>query len=282
MRLRPEWLEAGRRSRAGGALGGVTSALQAALARALFTFELARRLEGSGVTANAFHPGLVRTRLDRNLPWPLRLPVRLVNAAAARRLPHERVPGFLSPRPRDSAASCSSGRRAVDTQPHAEDLDTARRLWETSEQLTERSLRSRAMSSAPDRVPLVVFTKYSPYLVVDVEDCRDAEGRPVAMQPVTSLCRCGRSAAKPYCDGTHSRIGFIGREGTATLQGPGARLRGQTDHDPRQPGGVRPRRVLREGLSRGVPQRPDPLDRSRRGEPGARSWPPSTSAPPGP
>ena len=37
--------------------------------------ELARRLRGSAVTANAFHPGLVRTRLDRNLPWPLRLPV---------------------------------------------------------------------------------------------------------------------------------------------------------------------------------------------------------------
>jgi CDGSH-type Zn-finger protein len=55
-----------------------------------------------------------------------------------------------------------------------------------------------------------VFTKYTPYLVVDLADCRDAEGRPVAMQPVTALCRCGCSARKPYCDGTHSRIGFVG------------------------------------------------------------------------
>jgi CDGSH-type Zn-finger protein len=70
------------------------------------------------------------------------------------------------------------------------------------------------MSSAADRKPLIVFTKYSPYLAVDVEDCRDAEGRPVAMRPVTSLCRCGGSSSQPYCDGTHSRIGFVGENTT--------------------------------------------------------------------
>jgi NAD(P)-dependent dehydrogenase (short-subunit alcohol dehydrogenase family) len=32
----------------------------------LFTYELARRLEGTGVTANALHPGLVRTGFGRN------------------------------------------------------------------------------------------------------------------------------------------------------------------------------------------------------------------------
>jgi len=42
-------------------------------------------------------------------------------------------------------------------------------------------------------VPLVVFTRHTPYLAVDVADCRDAEGRPGAMQPVTALCRCGGS-----------------------------------------------------------------------------------------
>ena len=38
----------------------------------LFTFELARRLDGTGVTANAIHPGLVRTNLMSGAPAPLR------------------------------------------------------------------------------------------------------------------------------------------------------------------------------------------------------------------
>jgi CDGSH-type Zn-finger protein len=61
--------------------------------------------------------------------------------------------------------------------------------------------------------PSIVFTKDSPYYAVDVTECRDAEGKAVAMRPVTALCRCGRSADKPYCDGTHSRIGFVGQKG---------------------------------------------------------------------
>ena len=50
----------------------------------MFTFELARRLEGTGVTANAIHPGLVRTRLMRQAPAPLRWATWLVSAPPAR------------------------------------------------------------------------------------------------------------------------------------------------------------------------------------------------------
>ena len=42
----------------------------------------------------------------------------------------------------------------------------------------------------------------------------DADGRQynVSGKPVFSLCRCGASVNKPFCDGTHSRIGFQAAE----------------------------------------------------------------------
>jgi|LauGreDrversion4_2_1035121.scaffolds.fasta_scaffold34252_2 NAD(P)-dependent dehydrogenase (short-subunit alcohol dehydrogenase family) len=43
---------------------------QSKLANMLWTLALARRLEGSGITAHCLHPGVVHTHL---LPWPVRL-----------------------------------------------------------------------------------------------------------------------------------------------------------------------------------------------------------------
>ncbi len=47
-------------------------------ANVLFTYELARRLQGSGVTVNALHPGFVRTNMGKNNGWFARLIVPLV------------------------------------------------------------------------------------------------------------------------------------------------------------------------------------------------------------
>lgn len=62
------------------AYSGRRAYAQSKLANILFTYELARRLEGSGVTANALHPGFVRTRFGSGNG----LPVRLIIAAAMR------------------------------------------------------------------------------------------------------------------------------------------------------------------------------------------------------
>ncbi|MBL8938976.1 MAG: SDR family oxidoreductase, partial [Archangium sp.] len=53
---------------------GGTAYAQSKLANVLFTFALARRLEGQGVTANAVHPGVVATGLRREAPPNAREP----------------------------------------------------------------------------------------------------------------------------------------------------------------------------------------------------------------
>ena len=56
--------------------------------------------------------------------------------------------------------------------------------------------------------------KNGPY-VVEGDDVRvvDWEGREyVVERRPAALCRCGASTKKPFCDGTHSRIGFQAAE----------------------------------------------------------------------
>ena len=48
-----------------------------------------------------------------------------------------------------------------------------------------------------------------PYLVKGPVLLLDAEGNEFrAERSTVALCRCGRSMTKPFCDGTHSKIGF--------------------------------------------------------------------------
>jgi NAD(P)-dependent dehydrogenase (short-subunit alcohol dehydrogenase family) len=108
------------------------------LANILFTAELARRLEGSGVTANCFHPGLVATGFGRNNG-------RLMSLAVAAIKPFARTPEkgaetlvWLADSP---DVSGESGGYFVDkrrTQPSAaaRDMEVARRLWDLSRRQT--------------------------------------------------------------------------------------------------------------------------------------------------
>jgi CDGSH-type Zn-finger protein len=52
-----------------------------------------------------------------------------------------------------------------------------------------------------------------PYLVKGPVRLVDADGTEFTTTGDTiALCRCGGSTKKPFCDGTHSKIGFQGAE----------------------------------------------------------------------
>jgi len=44
------------------------------------------------------------------------------------------------------------------------------------------------------------------------ESVKWVEGRSYPAQATYALCRCGRSAKKPFCDGSHAKVGFDGTE----------------------------------------------------------------------
>src|SRR6266568_333102 len=53
-----------------------------------------------------------------------------------------------------------------------------------------------------------------PYLIEGPVDVYDTAGNKIATddRPRIALCRCGASSNKPFCDGTHSKIGFQAAE----------------------------------------------------------------------
>ena len=51
-------------------------------------------------------------------------------------------------------------------------------------------------------------TKNGPILVTGAVEVVTGTGKTINRATNVALCRCGHSSNKPYCDGTHSKIGF--------------------------------------------------------------------------
>lgn len=65
----------------------------------------------------------------------------------------------------------------------------------------------------PDQV-VIKARENGPYRVTGPITVIDADGTEydVAGKKTVALCRCGASTNKPFCDGTHSKIGFEAAE----------------------------------------------------------------------
>ncbi len=112
---------------------------QSKLANVLFTYELARRLEGSGVTANALHPGVVRTNFGRDdaKGWMrLLLPVVRPFLKSPERGAATSVYLASSPEVEGVTGRYFVNRQAKDSSPASRDTALAARLWGVSAQLT--------------------------------------------------------------------------------------------------------------------------------------------------
>jgi len=109
------------------------------LANILFTVELARRLEGSGVTATCLHPGVVATGFGREGPLLIREFQRWVGRLLL--LDPQRGADTVvwlasSPEVAGASGGYYANRRLATPSPAARDAAAAHRLWLLSERLT--------------------------------------------------------------------------------------------------------------------------------------------------
>jgi NAD(P)-dependent dehydrogenase (short-subunit alcohol dehydrogenase family) len=115
---------------------------QSKLANVLFTYELARRLEGSGVTANAVHPGFIATGFARNNGLFFNLGMKLIGLFIRKPDQGAQTSIYLASSPEVEGVT---GKYFVDCQPAessplSHDPALAEKLWQASLELTGKAI----------------------------------------------------------------------------------------------------------------------------------------------
>jgi len=108
------------------------------LANLLFTFELARRLDGKPITVNALHPGMIGTNIARRYPlvisflWKALLPGPAKGAATSVYL-------ASSPAVQGQTGKYWKDKQAIAASAQAQDQQAAVKLWDASNEILQTS-----------------------------------------------------------------------------------------------------------------------------------------------
>jgi len=105
-------------------------------ANLMFTFELARRAKRWDVRVNAYHPGIVRSEMNREMPRLVRLAARVMSHS-----PHRAAQDLyelsLSPAFDGTTGWLFKGTRRIDPPRSTLDLEAQRALWIASAEAVE-------------------------------------------------------------------------------------------------------------------------------------------------
>ena len=69
-------------------------------------------------------------------------------------------------------------------------------------------LKNKTRQPESGQIPELIFLKNGPVKVKGKVRLIDSEGNETIKENTFSLCRCGGSQNKPFCDGTHNKNGF--------------------------------------------------------------------------
>ncbi len=73
--------------------------------------------------------------------------------------------------------------------------------FRNDESVKTNDIQAESLVEARPNGPLMVYGNLR---------VKDASGHETQKHKVTAFCRCGASSNKPYCDGSHVKIGFVG------------------------------------------------------------------------
>jgi retinol dehydrogenase-14 len=120
---------------------------QSKLANVMFTYELARRLQGSGVTATAMHPGMTNTGFSREDPSRVFAPLVAVMRPLMRTPARGADTAVYLASSADAAEASGqyfSDRKARRSNTSSYELETTARLWQVSSDLVGLGVDARA------------------------------------------------------------------------------------------------------------------------------------------